>query len=87
MTSSLRQPDYRAFVDALVQLRIERGVTQADLAQALGKPQSFVSKYERGERRIDPAEFRSIAMALGADPGSVFAGVETKLTDPGSKSD
>ncbi len=86
MTSSLRQPDYRAFVDALVRLRLERGVTQSDLAQTLGKPQSFDSKYERGERRIDPAEFRSIALALGADPSSLFAGVDAKLSDPSSKS-
>jgi transcriptional regulator with XRE-family HTH domain len=72
MTSRLRQPDYRAFVDHLVELRQSMSVTQQELAERLSKPQSWVSKYERGERRLDPAEFREVVIALGGDPARAF---------------
>jgi len=42
-------------------------VRQIDLAERLGKPQSFVSKYERGEHRLDFIEFMAIAEAIGLD--------------------
>jgi transcriptional regulator with XRE-family HTH domain len=42
------------------------------LAEKLGKPQSFVAKYEGGERRIDLVEFIAIARALDADPVKLF---------------
>jgi len=42
-------------------------VRQTDLADSLGKPQSFVSKYERGERRVDFIEFMAIAEAINLD--------------------
>jgi len=49
----------------LIQARKDAGVTQVELAKKLAKPQSFVSKLERGERRIDLIEFLEIAQALG----------------------
>lgn len=52
----------------LISIRLEAGATQADLASTLNVPQSFVSKYETGERRIDVVEFLLICRALGADP-------------------
>jgi transcriptional regulator with XRE-family HTH domain len=78
MTSTLHDANYRAFVSHLAALRKRLGVTQADLAQRLGKPQSFVSKTERFDRRIDPEEFRAIAVALGVDPASEFTAVVTQ---------
>ncbi len=42
-------------------------MTQIQIAEKLGKPQSFVSKYERGERRLDFAEFMELADVLGID--------------------
>lgn len=77
----LHDPDYRAFVDRLVWLRKSRGVTQADLASRVGKPQSYISKTERFERRIDPAEFRAIVMALGGSPVQEFAEVAAMLEE------
>ncbi len=43
-------------------------MTQKELAALLGRPQSYVSKFERGERRLDLVELIEIAEALGADP-------------------
>jgi transcriptional regulator with XRE-family HTH domain len=48
----------------LISLRSEAGLRQADLAERLGKPQSFVSKYENGERRLDLSEVYSICAAF-----------------------
>lgn len=47
-------------------------MTQAELAARLGKPQSFVSKIERGERRLDVIEFCQVAEALGRDPAKLL---------------
>ena len=52
----------------MINARKTAGMTQASLAVALGKPQSFVSKYESHERRLDVVEFVTIARVLGADP-------------------
>ena len=49
----------------LVSLRTETGLRQVDLAERLGKPQSFVSKYESGERRLDIIELHAVCQALG----------------------
>jgi transcriptional regulator with XRE-family HTH domain len=51
------------------------GLTQGQLAKALHKPQSFVSKYERGQRRIDVLELLRIVETLKGDPRAVFADV------------
>lgn len=48
------------------------GLTQVQLARRLQRPQSFVSKYERGERRLDVIEFLEVAHALGADPAALL---------------
>jgi transcriptional regulator with XRE-family HTH domain len=48
------------------------GFAEQPLAKKLGRPQSFIAKYEGGERRIDVIEFIEIARALGADPVKLF---------------
>ena len=53
--------------ELLVEARNEAGLTQAQLSKRLRRPQSYVSKYERGERRLDVIEFMEIADAVGAD--------------------
>lgn len=75
MTNSLHSPDYRRFVERLIEIRKAGGVTQQELAERMQKPQSFVSKVERYERRIDPAEFDALVRALGEDPVEVFRAV------------
>lgn len=49
----------------LRELRLHAKLRQADLAERLGLPQSFVSKYESGERRLDVIELRRVCQALG----------------------
>lgn len=56
------------FRNLLRQKRKDRGLTQADLAATLSKPQSFVSKYEGGERLLSFVETIDVCRALGIDP-------------------
>lgn len=65
---SLRTPDHVRLIDLLVKAREKAGLTQQQLADRLGRPQSFVAKYEGGERRIDVIEFIAISRALDLDP-------------------
>lgn len=68
MTSSSFTEQYERFRELLVQYRQRRAMTQVQLAEALGHPQSFVSKYESGERRLDFIEVIKIAEVLQFDP-------------------
>ncbi len=56
---------YHRFVQRLRQARLEAGLTQAQVAELLGKPQSFVSKVEAGERRVDFVELQVLAQVYG----------------------
>jgi len=53
--------------ELLQELRAEANLTQVSLAHRLGKPQSFVSKYESGERRLDLVELRNVCQCLGTN--------------------
>ena len=52
----------------LIEARKRAGITQVELAKILQRPQSFIAKYENGERRLDVAEYIFIARCLGSDP-------------------
>ncbi len=67
MPSSLHSHHYQIFRSLLVSAREKSGLTQVQIATRLGKPQSFISKYERGERRLDFSEFIELADILGID--------------------
>jgi transcriptional regulator with XRE-family HTH domain len=70
------QPKEHKLVGAvLVQARERAGLSQVQLAKLLRKPQSFVSSYERGQRRIDVLELLRIVEALKGDPKRVFADI------------
>ena len=68
MRKSFHSAVYKVLRERLVAARQAAGLTQAQLAKKLGRPQSFVAKYEGGERRLDVVEFVSIAQSIGADP-------------------
>ena len=67
VTRSVFSPAYRRLCDWLVAGRRAQNLTQVQLAERLGRPQSFVSKYERGERRLDFVEVFDTAEALHVD--------------------
>lgn len=73
MRKSLRTPRQEQLQGLLIRLRKSKNLTQAEVAERLGRPQSFVAKYEGGERRLDVAEFIEVARALETDPCTVLA--------------
>ncbi|MDR3376712.1 MAG: helix-turn-helix transcriptional regulator [Ancalomicrobiaceae bacterium] len=64
--------EHKVVGEVLADFRKQRGLRQQDLAGLLGKPQSFVSSYEAGQRRIDILELLRIASALGTAPNEIF---------------
>jgi transcriptional regulator with XRE-family HTH domain len=74
--SSLFPQFYDRALEQLVRARKGARITQASLAGMLGRPQSFVAKYESGERRLDVAEFVGIARAIGSDPFKLLKATE-----------
>ena len=78
LPKSLYTPTYARFLAELKNARIAAGLTQIEAAARLGRPQSFISKCESGERRIDVAEFLVFCRAFGIDPCEVIRAVEAK---------
>jgi transcriptional regulator with XRE-family HTH domain len=76
---SVFTPAYTILLETLIETRRRAGMTQAQLAEKLKRPQPFVSYIERGERRIDVIEFYAIMNALGADPNEVFESLTAQL--------
>ena len=63
--SSPFSSDQEQLQGLLRRVRLDAGIHQSELADRLGRPQSFVSKYESGERRLDVIELRQVCNALG----------------------
>lgn len=72
-------PAYRAIVDGLIAARKARGLTQWDVAGRMGTEQSQISKFERGERRLDVLDYLRYCRAIELDPGSLLQSAETDL--------
>jgi transcriptional regulator with XRE-family HTH domain len=62
--------------EALLDARRKKGLTQVEVAVLLDKPQSFVSKYESGERRLDVIEFLEVCKALKINPTTIIQQLE-----------
>ena len=67
MVNPMHRAAYADFLRMLVAARQDSGMTQTEVALQLGKPQSYVSKFERGERRLDLTEFLDVASVMGID--------------------
>ena len=65
MPRTIYSKEQQQLIALLRQLRLDAGLRQEDLARKLRRPQSFVSKYEIGQRRLDLVELRGICRALG----------------------
>ncbi len=72
MTESIYTSRYRRLCELLVEARKAKGLSQMTLAERLGWLQTAVSKYERGERRLDLVEFLDVAQALEIDPHRII---------------
>ncbi|MEH1943346.1 MAG: helix-turn-helix transcriptional regulator [Nostoc sp.] len=68
MPKSVFSEEYNRFRQLLIEARKAAKLTQAELSAKLKLPQSYVSKYERGERRLDVIEFLQVAQVLEIDP-------------------
>jgi transcriptional regulator with XRE-family HTH domain len=71
---SIHTPQYRRMLAKLRQARQAAGLTQAAVAEHFRRPQSFVSKCESGERRIDPTELQEFARLYGKPLASFLDG-------------
>ena len=73
MPKTIRSLQNQALLDVLIEIRRDAKLTQAALAERLGRPQSFIAKVENGERRLDVVEFVAVIKALGGEPHDAFA--------------
>ncbi|GKX55031.1 transcriptional regulator [Leminorella grimontii] len=76
---SIYSSEYQLVIKSLREARMQKGITQERLAQALKRPQSFVAKVESGERRLDVIEFAYIARLLGIDPALLLQKIMAKV--------
>lgn len=72
---------YKIFRQLLHQVRHEMNLTQDELAKLLGKPQSYVSRYETGEKRLDIIEFKIICSALGISDIDFLKRLDRKISN------
>ena len=85
MARSTHHSSYQTLLALIRDLRERAGVTQLALAESLGNTQTFISKIERGERRIDVVELIEICEALGVDPVAALREYVQRRSVLGSK--
>ena len=79
MKKSLRTPNQLHLQELLKSIRMKSSLKQANVADQLGKPQSFVSKYESGERRLDLPELREVCLVLGITLSELVERFESRI--------
>ena len=72
MSKTLGTSRHRALIAFLTEKRHAAGMSQSDLAKALGEYQSFVARMESGQRRVDVIEYENLAEILGFNPREFF---------------
>jgi transcriptional regulator with XRE-family HTH domain len=82
MTTLRRTPRHDLLREILVARRDKIGMTQVDLAAALRRPQSLISRSEQGERRLDVIEFVEWCEALGCQASAILAELERREPPP-----
>ncbi len=81
MEKSIYSHEYSIVRELLRNAREDAGLTQTEVAERLGQTQSFVSKVERGERRLDVVELRAFCLAIGLEFPSFTGKIEVVLAD------
>jgi transcriptional regulator with XRE-family HTH domain len=81
MEKSIYTDEYRLLLRLLREAREEAGVTQVELARRLAQTQSYVSKVELGDRRLDLVQLRTILVALGTNLVDFVTRFENALVD------
>ena len=76
MPANRTSGQYKLLQELLLEARHTAGLTQVQVAARLKRPQSFVAKYEAGERRLDVVEFLEVAKAIGFKPASLIKKLE-----------
>jgi transcriptional regulator with XRE-family HTH domain len=79
MPKSVFSATYVRLRELLIQARLNSGLTQAELAQRLSHPQSYVSKYERGERRLDVVELLDVAHILNINVAALIQELQRSI--------
>ncbi len=77
MPKSVHTQQYRLLCELLIKARKKAGLTQAELGHRLRRPQSYVSKYENGERRLDVVEFLQVMRAMDVNFRAVARALKT----------
>ena len=85
MEKSIHSTRYVVFLKVLREARERAGLTQVQLARKIGETQTFVSKCERGERRIDVVELRTFCQAFGSNLKLFVAALEKALGERAGK--
>ncbi|MEZ5942492.1 MAG: helix-turn-helix transcriptional regulator [Planctomycetaceae bacterium] len=79
MDKTIYTTEYQTVLELLKELRHEAGISQVELADQLQQSQSFVSKYERGDRRLDIVQVRTICQQLGTTLSVFVENLENRL--------
>lgn len=79
MEKNLYTERQNALLKLLRASREQAGLRQEDVAERLGRPQSFVSKYESGERSLDVLELYDVCVALGISLSDFVVSLEKQL--------
>jgi transcriptional regulator with XRE-family HTH domain len=79
MRKAIHSDLHQVYLALLKEARSKAGLTQAEVAIRLKRPQSFVAKYEGGERRLDVIEFLSVAQAIEADAVQIITKLATAM--------
>lgn len=82
MTKSLHTQSYANLVAVLIAARLEKRLTQQQVAKRLGKPQSHIAKIEGAERRLDLIEFIELCRAIESDPIALFGDILQAVETP-----
>ena len=80
MEKSTFTREYHQLKELLRRYRLEAKLTQGQVAKKLGETQSFVSKCERGERRVDLVQLRAFCRAIGIELGTFVAAFEDSIS-------